>query len=428
MKKYILSVLPLLLLFLVTTSGVSAAETETYTCSIERSRLDWRSDQNTGSNTVKNCTFPQFNTDLGYLTSANMTVFGKTDTVQRMENKDVSPHTMNSTVTVVLDVKNQDETADILHTEIAAANATLTAAPFDGEVDFDGTSGKTYDVEYAENEKTVMVTDTEVLKAFSGQGNLNLPVYALAEWNCTGSGNAACAVDTYAAVTATLTYVYEPFEADLSLNTCTNVTMKNGETTTISINGANGGDATTEGPTTITTQLPACVQYLPNNLNNWTCESNQTEGTPGSTVICTFNGTVPPNAFLPELPLEVQASGCETELVSYTIRATVGNESATQNNSVLCNAGIEQVSENPEVLGEQTSPTPSPKPTSKPNDDSDINPVDAEAGEDESGYVLGELANTGMFLIIPALFGILLIASVLWLRRKKPVEDTPSQE
>ncbi|NCS32551.1 choice-of-anchor E domain-containing protein [bacterium] len=439
MRK-ILPIITLLLFVSITVPKAYAATTQaSESCTIPHSRLDWRIDASTSTNTVKDCVIAQFNPTLGKLNSVSITAEATTDTVQKMENKDVSPHTMNSTVTVNLNLKNTASTSDIITLSIAAADATLVADAFDGTLDYAGTSGKSFPIEYAHDNTTVSYSSASDITQFSGTGSLTFPVYAIAQWSCTGSGNAQCGVDTYATAAISVTYTYEIPEPDLIINSCTTQTINNDTTGIYPIHMANQGNADINGDIIVTGTLPSCLSYQNVTSTNWTCTNSRSSDK--DTFTCTFTGIVPAGASVPELPIKVKAHACTNLGDSYKISVQTNGETKTTNNSLTCSVGLGST-ESPDI-DDSSLNTPTPSVAIVKNDsitdqdnDTSASPSNrspqvlssnssSNSSDTDStvGNVLGALASTGMIIAIPAIIGTSLVGLVYITRRKKDKSD-----
>lgn len=387
------------------------AASQSHTCTIARSRLDWRVDTTTGSNTVKHCTLPQFDTSLGVLTKVDVTVTADTDTQQKVENKDETPHTMTSAVTVELDVQRTDGT-NVAMVSIPTPNESFAASAFDGTLDYGGTSGKTFDVQTGHESKTLSFNAEGDLAMFKGTGTYDFPVLAKALWSCSGSGNAACEVDTYASAEITVTYAYTPPMPDLVFNSCSETELPVGEVGEYVITASNQGNASTTSTIKITDTLPECFEYVDRNHGEWTCGYD----IGSKTATCTFSGTVPPNGFLPELPMSVQANECADTSLTHVVRVFVDGEEQTQNNSLSCAVTIANTPTTPTpevtetVLSDEATPTPTPA----------VLPV-------EEGDEPNVLAATGLKILIPTLIGALIVGMAVLLRRRKAHAEVPNQ-
>ena len=155
--------IPLLFAFIFLLPTHVSADTIESSCSIPRSRLDWRVDTQTDTNTLKNCNLAKFDTSFGTLQQATITMLLSTDTVQRVENRDVTPHRLISQVNVDALMYETDGTTSLIDARITAADASFDATEFDGDEDYDGDSGKTFDTEHAENSLVSEITNTDRL-------------------------------------------------------------------------------------------------------------------------------------------------------------------------------------------------------------------------------------------------------------------------
>ena len=96
------------------------------------------------------------------------------------------------------------------------------------------------------------------------------------------------------------------------------------------------------------------MKVLGDDFGSWDCTEKDDQ------LICTYGGTLPSGAYLPILPVTVQAKNCDSTSFKAPVRLEVDGETATSNNSYSCSIGyvspVEKVEEpdpSPEVLGEK---------------------------------------------------------------------------
>ncbi len=337
------------------------------------------------------------------LSSATLSIQAHTDTVQKMENKDVSPHTMTSQVIVDVTVQNEARNSTLLTVSIPAAQSTFTATAHDGAVDYSGTSGKTFDPIQASKNTSILYNTATDLAQFVGAGNISLPVSAIATWSCSGSGNAECGVDTYANASLSITYMYTTPDPDLIVNSCNEETIT--DSSTITIQSANQGEGDVTNPITIRGTLPTCATYQGVDSPLWKCTvSNQNE------LSCVFNGTVPSQASVPTLTLNVDKTNCSSDSTFPIYVETIG-DIISLNNSITCKVANTNIATPTPTIGVTSTPS---TPIEKDQKEGDILSDTAQ-----STNVLGSLAQTGITIILPLLSGVAIVGTTLFLFKRK---------
>ncbi|PIZ46843.1 hypothetical protein CO180_01405 [candidate division WWE3 bacterium CG_4_9_14_3_um_filter_41_6] len=404
MKNILLFLFCVGILYSFTLQSVTAATHEiTHSCSIANSRLDWRIEAATSTDTVKNCILEKFSMPIESLSSATLSIQAHTDTVQKMENKDVSPHTMTSQVIVDVTVQNEARNSTLLTVSIPAAQSTFTATAHDGAVDYSGTSGKTFDPIQASKNTSILYNTATDLAQFVGAGNISLPVSAIATWSCSGSGNAECGVDTYANASLSITYMYTTPDPDLIVNSCNEETIT--DSSTITIQSANQGEGDVTNPITIRGTLPTCATYQGVDSPLWKCTvSNQNE------LSCVFNGTVPSQASVPTLTLNVDKTNCSSDSTFPIYVETIG-DIISLNNSITCKVANTNIATPTPTIGVTSTPS---TPIEKDQKEGDILSDTAQ-----STNVLGSLAQTGITIILPLLSGVAIVGTTLFLFKRK---------
>lgn len=407
--------------FFFVTTVYAAPQSYTETCSIEHSRLDWRIDPNTALETVKECVLDGFDTSLGTLGSVLLTLSSETDTVQRVENKDVTPHTMLSKVEVDVEMVSPVDKSSLIELVVPAADEQFEAAAFDGTIDYSGDSGITFDAVTGKAVATKTYTSEQYMSLFS-DGQTTFPVYAEALWGCSGSGNAACEVDTFASATIQANYTYEPFSPDLVIRSCDRFDVQKGSEAQYTVSVANQGSAATDETITVIDVLPSCLEYNGVVNSGWYC-TDEVDGSGQAVVTCEFEGVVPQNAYVPDLVLSVKTGACETSVVTHVVRAATDGESRTENNSFTCEGNVGQVDEStvvepdnkddsPEVLGEDDGIWPTVAATNQASGDDDGDVLAAE----------NTLAVTGKTILMITFAGVLFMLAGFGLYRSRKAD------
>ena len=88
-------------------------------------------------------------------------------------------------------------------------NEVFNATSFDGDIDFGGTSGITYQDLTATQTESETFTDASTLALFSGAGSIDLNLNALATSFASGAGNLITQFNTSAGGNISVTYNYD---------------------------------------------------------------------------------------------------------------------------------------------------------------------------------------------------------------------------
>ena len=127
--------------------------------------------------------------------------------------------TRASSVTAVL--------STIITLQLPDGTTTLTATPsttrtdslstFDGNLDYDGTSGVEF-VNLATNDyESLIISSPSLLALFTGIGQSQFLFEAIATSTVNGGGNLATLIDTFASADVRITYYYVPVSQSLGL-------------------------------------------------------------------------------------------------------------------------------------------------------------------------------------------------------------------
>ncbi len=301
-------------------------------CEVDRSKLDWN--ETGGTNNIKHCVINQFNSSLGVLENVQISFSAQSDTQEKLENKDAIPQTMTSSVIVDLDLLRPDNTNQ-LSLNIPFSSRIFEADLFDGVIDYGGESGKSYPLQNASKTNTATLVSENDLNYFTGTGTIDFLLQAVADWDCSGSGNAACEVDTYASAVITVLYTYAEPQPDLVINTCQGETITETDDGLYTVTMSNQGTGAVNGEIETSLTLPPCVSFVEVVSENWVCEVRVDEGS-GDLVSCVFTGTVPADAFVPDLVIKLAAEDCAIETLSTKVVAETDDESNPNNNSLNC--------------------------------------------------------------------------------------------
>ncbi len=137
------------------------------------------------------------------LTGISFDLDGSVTGDAKFESLDNAPATilMNLQATITL----TDPSSNVLATVIPVANTSDNVTAYDGVTDFGGTSGKSY-LGLAGND-SASGSSVDYL-AFTGVGNILLPITGNGASNGSGTGNLLLQFNTTAGASASVTYTY----------------------------------------------------------------------------------------------------------------------------------------------------------------------------------------------------------------------------
>lgn len=146
---------------------------------------------------------PKYNgTDV--LTCVEWILSGHIEGLVMYENLGASPATVRSELKVEMTLSRPDDSMLVVSVPIYEKEDDLPA--FDGTMDFDGPSGRTYDDVTADKTENTMFSEPADLALFSGSGNIELPITAVGESSVSGPGNVISMFDTDASAEVTVKY------------------------------------------------------------------------------------------------------------------------------------------------------------------------------------------------------------------------------
>ncbi|WP_353932554.1 PEP-CTERM sorting domain-containing protein [Okeanomitos corallinicola TIOX110] len=145
----------------------------------------------------------KFNSALGTLESVTLDITGNIKGDARFESLDAAATIIRTEIGADLFL-NQGSTN--LLTLNLSQSELFNATAFDGQIDFGGTSGGSFDNIMDQRAQTQTLTDN--LGAFIGSGNIDFLLSATARSSITGSGNLATIINTLAKGELTVTYNY----------------------------------------------------------------------------------------------------------------------------------------------------------------------------------------------------------------------------
>ncbi|MBN2377995.1 MAG: choice-of-anchor E domain-containing protein [Sedimentisphaerales bacterium] len=200
MRFIIISILlfALILCSLFTGSAQAALFSDSHSDSISLTATNW-------SDVV---TVPKFDPALGVLQSIVFDMEAMVNGVAGFENRDDNSATITLELIAIVTLKNPGG-GNLLVT-IPTASVTETVAFYDDNLDFTGSSGRTYsDLTDSETETFTSFAPAD-LALFTGLGDINLDVSAKGASSASGSGNLVLFFSTLASADITVNYLYIP--------------------------------------------------------------------------------------------------------------------------------------------------------------------------------------------------------------------------
>jgi hypothetical protein len=150
---------------------------------------------------------PQFDPELGTLTSIEIHVEDKLTSVIKIENLENAAATVFSNVTGTTGLGGPS--LDILPTELVL-NQSFVATAFDGVIDFGGTSGKDYGPQVAGNSQTKVLTTAEELAPYIGTGTVTISERTQSSASASALANIVLQVNTTISGRVRVVYNYIP--------------------------------------------------------------------------------------------------------------------------------------------------------------------------------------------------------------------------
>jgi len=161
-------------------------------------------------------TIPQFNPGPGQvLQSISFELFGEVTGSAAFESLDAAPATVTMNLSAMIQLQRPDNS--VLLTVLPLVATTDNVGPFDGVIDFGGTSGATYNNLYANAIDNATSTNPADLALFTGPGTITLPVVATGNSSGSGAGNLLLLFQTSAGASVRVCYEYIPEPATLAM-------------------------------------------------------------------------------------------------------------------------------------------------------------------------------------------------------------------
>lgn len=158
---------------------------------------------------------PRFDPDHGTLRSVEYTITANVGGSASFESHDPSATTVRMDVSAIIRLQRPD--GSTLLTAIPDASVTAQAGPFDGVVDYSGSSGATFDSLLASVAQSGSTSSPADLALFIGTGDLLLPVFARGASTGSGAGNLEMHFSTLASAELSVTYVANPEPGSVGL-------------------------------------------------------------------------------------------------------------------------------------------------------------------------------------------------------------------
>lgn len=160
-------------------------------------------------------TIPKFDPNLGVLTKVIFKLDGHVEGTAKFESLDSEPAVIDMELAAQITLQRPDMSTLVVSLPLVMTSDNATA--FDGLVDFDGTSGKTYAGLMADDLEMAMTMDPGDLALFTGVGDISLPVLAMGASTGSGAGNLLLQFNTSASAGVMVTYCYIPEPATVAL-------------------------------------------------------------------------------------------------------------------------------------------------------------------------------------------------------------------
>jgi uncharacterized repeat protein (TIGR01451 family) len=179
----------------------TAPQTITYTRTFPTQTTNW----------MNSMTVPQFDPALGMLTSVKINNAATITGTIRVENTsttstDVISATVGGNVTVSAPAV-PTLTSTILQPH---PDSPFNAAIFDNNLDFGGTSGKSFSPATASGNSMTTLVNAADLNLYTGAGNVTINASAVGTSSASGGGNLVASIMTTASAVVTVTYEYMP--------------------------------------------------------------------------------------------------------------------------------------------------------------------------------------------------------------------------
>lgn len=151
---------------------------------------------------------PLFNPDLGSLKSVLFSLTGEVEGSVKIENGDAAAAFITASLGADVSVRYPDGRE--LLTVLPAAIVSETFLPGDDDLDFIGSSVKTFSD--LRNTQTKQLIWNDGFDFLIGLGNISLPVFGDGKSQATGAGNLLAGFQTFAGAKVEVVYKYEPLK------------------------------------------------------------------------------------------------------------------------------------------------------------------------------------------------------------------------
>jgi hypothetical protein len=161
----------------------------------------------TATDWTQNLSIAQFDPSLGTLTAVDIVNAGSITSDIKVENVDAAAATITATVSGSLTLSGAGFTALVTN---GSSSKTFNAGPFDGSIDFGGTSGHDFGPQTATGSMTFTITSASALANYIGTGMVSLTEVAHATSSANGAGNLLAQIATTASAQVSVIYHYIP--------------------------------------------------------------------------------------------------------------------------------------------------------------------------------------------------------------------------
>jgi hypothetical protein len=200
--------LPVIVFGAVLAAHASATtQTQTFSSSIPVTNTNW----------ALSVSLPKFDPALGTLQTIALTLNGHIEGQAAVESTDASATQITTQFQANLTLARPD--MSIIAVVIPQITNIVDLTPFDGTIDFAGSSGHTFPNLMQNASQTVTSPPpASDLPLFTGTGNIVLPVTAVGTSVATGSGNVVTQFATRASAVVTVVYTFQPAIIDCNGN------------------------------------------------------------------------------------------------------------------------------------------------------------------------------------------------------------------
>ncbi|MGD1703045.1 choice-of-anchor E domain-containing protein [Dapis sp. BLCC M229] len=189
-------------------AGIANALTKTYTDTVDLAPTDI---------TDALLSLEKFDGSLGTLQSVTVGFDGQIVGDSQIESLDAQAQTITFSLEGILQLlESTDSLNNPTFEEEVTASDSFDATAFDGDIDFAGTSGSTFEGLIASLSGENFYNDQAVLDFFTGDDNVEFLFSTLTSSEVTGAANIASIISTQSGASVTVTYEYEEFDDEVS--------------------------------------------------------------------------------------------------------------------------------------------------------------------------------------------------------------------